>query len=573
MSRKNVPVAKISPDDFINQPEVLVCIKQLKERFNTENPLVVSDVVNEDGTLQYVDLVQKGGGVLGVALAGYVYVLEEMGIRFLRLAGTSAGAINTALMTVIDDQVSTTNLDSASAICNKDSKKTRRVLEIICGLNFFDLVDGHPIARLAIHAFVGKSAASEKAKTTQTTDRPKKKKTVKPTSNPIATFLRRAVLILVLLLLADFIFSGLIRRSWGDHTSWTLSLITRFLYVVTGIYILAVSIAGSYISSLLRRLKNAGFGVNPGDFFYNWLKDQFNNYGIDTTQKLIDKSRLLPAGMRIRPEKAAIHPQGITGLSGDVVFITSELVTQNKFELPRMSNLFGAENSAKIHPAGFVRASMAIPVFFESYYVRDIPYNSSVSAAWQAVFPQCEAPPELRFVDGGILSNFPLSLFFNPSVSTPRLPTFGIDLDDSDPDARPDDPETWSIASYLGRMLNTIRFYYDKDFQQKNEVLRKGIGTVKLAGFNWLNFGMETAEKQALFLRGVQAATAFLTGKKDTQEPMEDGPAKASFGPEIEFTPSGGFDWIDFQAERKTVYNEGKAKMAAPLAGDIKPQK
>jgi NTE family protein len=47
---------------------------------------------------QYVDLVQEGGGVLGIALCGYTYILEKAGIRFFSLAGTSAGAINTIMM-------------------------------------------------------------------------------------------------------------------------------------------------------------------------------------------------------------------------------------------------------------------------------------------------------------------------------------------------------------------------------------------------------------------------------------------------------------------------------------------
>ena len=45
---------------------------------------------------QYVDLVMEGGGVLGIALVGYTYVLEQAGLRFLGIAGTSAGAINAA---------------------------------------------------------------------------------------------------------------------------------------------------------------------------------------------------------------------------------------------------------------------------------------------------------------------------------------------------------------------------------------------------------------------------------------------------------------------------------------------
>ena len=36
----------------------------------------------------------EGGGVLGIALTGYTYILEQAGIRFLGVGGTSAGSIN-----------------------------------------------------------------------------------------------------------------------------------------------------------------------------------------------------------------------------------------------------------------------------------------------------------------------------------------------------------------------------------------------------------------------------------------------------------------------------------------------
>ena len=80
--------------DFTDKPEVIQCLKRLRNRFPPGGPnqLLVSDVLDDKGN-QYAHLVQKGGGVLGVALVGYTYVLEEMGIRFLKQAGTSAGAI------------------------------------------------------------------------------------------------------------------------------------------------------------------------------------------------------------------------------------------------------------------------------------------------------------------------------------------------------------------------------------------------------------------------------------------------------------------------------------------------
>ena len=95
---------------------------------------MVSDVL-DNSNQQYVNLVQKGGGVLGIALVGYTYALGQMRIRFIRLAGTSAGAINTALMTVIG---------------NKNEAKSIKVLDALCKLDFFSPVDGHPAARWII---------------------------------------------------------------------------------------------------------------------------------------------------------------------------------------------------------------------------------------------------------------------------------------------------------------------------------------------------------------------------------------------------------------------------------------
>ena len=74
--------------DFTQHPEVVKIIQGLaKDKINERQ---FSDVLDSSNH-QYVELVQEGGGVLGVALVGYTYVLEQMGLRFFSLAGTSAG--------------------------------------------------------------------------------------------------------------------------------------------------------------------------------------------------------------------------------------------------------------------------------------------------------------------------------------------------------------------------------------------------------------------------------------------------------------------------------------------------
>jgi NTE family protein len=169
------------------------------------------------------------------------------------------------------------------------------------------------------------------------------------------------------------------------------------------------------------------------------------------------------------------------------------------------------KNIDDLQPAGFIRASMSIPVFFESYFINDIPCtDSGIKKEWMDRFGQEDPPSVVRFVDGGILSNFPINLFYNPKVITPRLPSLGIDLDDSTPGDSSMHAESWSLMGYFGRMFNTIRAYYDKDFLLKNKVYKKGIGTIHLSEYNWLNFFLTPEDKINMFIKGAEAAKGFL---------------------------------------------------------------
>lgn len=457
---------ELKTTDFTQHERVQACLKRLKEHpwEHGGNGPLVSDVLDEQGH-QYVDLVQKGGGVLGVALVGYTYILESQGIRFRRLAGTSAGAINTALMTIIGE---------------KPEAKSEKILDIITRLNFFDLVDGHPFARLVIKNFITNKGFTRKVK----------------------AWSRNILLIFGLLLLSDFVFFGLEKTYPTLHSA----VITSF--VLTGFYLVFLISVFSYLAGLMRRFKNAGLGINPGDFFYDWLKKNMADNGVRTVSNLKAKAEATIPGLKIR----APRMDKVDDLKCDVTFIASELVTANKIEFPRMCDLFKpAAEIDELSPAGFVRASMSIPVFFESYYINHIDANNAeIRQAWDNHFELNAPPHTVRFVDGGILSNFPISIFFNPNVKVPRLPTFGIDLDDSDPKEKTPDPYSWSLPGFAGRMFNTIRYYYDKDFLLKNRILDKGIGKVPLFGFNWLNFFMKEDEKIEMFVRGAEAATDFL---------------------------------------------------------------
>ncbi|RYY55504.1 MAG: Patatin, partial [Chitinophagaceae bacterium] len=242
--------------DFLKHPRLQAAISRLEARFTPDNPLVVSDVIDEQGH-QYAHLVQKGGGVLGVALVGYTWILEKMGIRFIRQAGTSAGAINTALMTVTGP---------------KQEAKSEKVLEAVCKLDFFSLVDGHPFARKMIRAFITDAEFSSRAR-------------------------RWIVGIVVwtgILLLADIILVGLRHRSdimmvWAG-VALGLSLITA-----TILFLIA-----RFAVRLYKKLKNAGYGINKGQTFYNWIRDRFAENGVVTVADLRAKATQPIPGLKTR---------------------------------------------------------------------------------------------------------------------------------------------------------------------------------------------------------------------------------------------------------------------------------
>lgn len=120
-------------------------VPELLQKLNVKD-YPVSDIFVQDPTpgskrnLYFVDLVQQGGGVLGVALVGYTMALEAAGIRFLSLAGTSAGAINTILLAGLGKPV---------------DEKSGAILEELCQKNFSDFVDPGSRVLLPIKGLMG----------------------------------------------------------------------------------------------------------------------------------------------------------------------------------------------------------------------------------------------------------------------------------------------------------------------------------------------------------------------------------------------------------------------------------
>ncbi|MDH5507728.1 MAG: patatin-like phospholipase family protein [Anaerolineae bacterium] len=111
--------------DFTEHPRTLSAVETLQKNIARKN-LVYSDVVDKADN-QYVDLVMEGGGVLGIALLGYTYVMEAVGLRFLGIGGTSAGAINAMLLGAQPDF---------------SAPKSKKALEYFINLDLKSIIDG-----------------------------------------------------------------------------------------------------------------------------------------------------------------------------------------------------------------------------------------------------------------------------------------------------------------------------------------------------------------------------------------------------------------------------------------------
>lgn len=366
-----------------------------------------SDIEDVDGN-QYVDLVQEGGGVLGIALVGYTFILENAGIRFFSLAGTSAGAINTILM---------------AGLGKIKEAKSEKILDILSKKDLFDFVDGHKVVRKIINKVIKKE------------------------------------------------------KGLGRALVWN----------------------GIKIYKILKRK----LGLNPGSNFETWITEELKKAGIISLIDLKNLRKILPQGL-----KYVVTGEEVTDAVAKLAIITSDITTHTKVEFPRMAELYWADPNS-ISPAKLIRASMSIPFFFEPFEIVNIPNagNEYDEKWYDYARYKGPVPSEVKFVDGGLLSNFPINVFHREDGGVPRMPTFGARLSTY----RKNFSKTDNILGLSGAMISTMRQIHDYDFLLKHPDYSKLICSIDADGqFNWLDFNMSKDDQVELFNLGAEKALEFL---------------------------------------------------------------
>jgi len=515
-SKKSVEDVK----KFISDSGADRIVEEIKLKLTRNGSLpVYSDIykVENGRTFQYVNYVQEGGGVLGVALAGYTYVLEKLGFRFLKLAGTSAGAINTMMLASIEKEnypeLKESDVDTQSEII---------VYEML-NKNLWELVDGSRFGKWIIR---------------------------------MSIYNKRRLGFLISLLKYSIAFPLMyaVFQLIQNAFSWPLSpAVNSILDViaVTSVVILILYII--IILIYLAKFSKAHFGINPGNDFYDWMKSILEKNKIRNTSDLenLMEKRFAEIKLRDHPDRTGLEKTTVM-VRPYITIITSDTTNQIKVEFPKMAEQYWTSTRfAEISPACFVRASMSIPVFFapfritvdESVIEKSFIQQSRLVA--KQFYKAKSIKPETHnyqvyFVDGGILSNFPMSVFHNPQIKIARMPTFGVRLEDEKHvEGEQVVNKKLKFFPYLYKIFNTVRFNYDKDFLSKNAVYEQCIGHIDVEKFNWLDFGLGDNIKSELFLKGAEAAKTFFLGGEVWIK-----------GRKSYFEP---FDWEKYKSERAKI--------------------
>lgn len=385
------------PNDYTSDARVQAARAEVLSRCQGK---AFSDIVDSSGH-QYVDFVMEGGGVLGVALVGFTYMLEQANIRFLGLGGTSAGSINALVLAAMDIP---------------QAPKAERLVEVLADIPMDSFIDGDSDAR-------------------------------------------------------DFCRTMLARKGpW--KMAWK---------------------AAQVIDNL-----NEDLGLNPGHAFETWLGEVLVRFGVRRFGDVEAKLRVRPPGLMYRDGRAIAETEPI----GSLALVTADITTETRVDLPRMAELYW-EQPSEVPPQEFARASMSIPGFFHP--VRRRP-PAGRAQRWEELAQYTgRMPEEVLFVDGGIMSNFPIDLFHKKD-RVPAAPTFGakIGVDRKEP------RQVTGPGSLISAIFDSARHTLDYEFIKRNPDYRFLVSEIDTGDHNWLDFHLSDTAKLDLFRRGAECAAAFL---------------------------------------------------------------
>ncbi len=224
-------------------------------------------------------------------------------------------------------------------------------------------------------------------------------------------------------------------------------------------------------------------GMYSGDYLVEWLGGALADLGVTTFGDLKitdDPGTSLPESCRY-----------------SLVVHTADITRRKLVRLPWDYAGYGVTTDTTLI-VDAVRASMSIPFFFQ-------PVRIDAPALAEAADNFAAGP--VTWVDGGLLSNFPVEVFDRSDGQPSRWPTIGVKLSAAAPLAssphNADNALEEAVACARTALDNADRYYVPPD-KAKRTVF------VDSLGLSATDFHLTTEQQQGLYDNGSKAATAYL---------------------------------------------------------------
>jgi NTE family protein len=235
-----------------------------------------------------------------------------------------------------------------------------------------------------------------------------------------------------------------------------------------------------------------------GQAFEDWLESRFRYLRGDSWHAEL-------AGDRHTTFEFDSGSQSLS-LEEMLIVVASDIVTESKIELPRMEHLFDTGERAN-NLARYARASTSVPLVFSPVAMRfKAGYEEAITRELELDPP---LPEFIQLVDGGLMSNFPVSVFHLQPGKVPQCPTFGVKFRPSRTAWNRSSP-IWRYVSSLGKTMLDVS---DEQFIRQHPDYGKLVTSISTEGIDRYNVYMDRDAKTDLFRRGYQAGLDFLYGR------------------------------------------------------------
>jgi NTE family protein len=237
-------------------------------------------------------------------------------------------------------------------------------------------------------------------------------------------------------------------------------------------------------------------GIYDGNYLVEWLGGLLEDIGVTTFGQL-------------RTEDSGSTLTAADDKNFSLVVHTADITRGKLVRLPWEYRAYG-QDPDEVRIVDAVRASMSIPFFFEPVRFTAPPATFG-GASYDG--------GKVTWVDGGMLSNFPVEVFDRTDGSPGRWPTIGVKLS-----ARPTqiaaerNPGTvvQEALACLRTLLDNSDRYYLSEGKARRTIF------VDNAGIKATEFHLSDEQRELLYTNGVAAANEFLTANPDGPAPSHE---------------------------------------------------